>query len=101
MTSCVFIYITFGQSTQEIASKDVLFISSGHVPCAIHHFLPLGQELIEIPDALCVLVEQLRLSRYRFTAFDEIQNGNGCTIALKEVVKVPRGCRVKRIDDTD
>jgi hypothetical protein len=57
--------------------------------------------LIEVSYALSIFFEQLGFAWYGFFSLDEIQNGDGSTVAFEEVIKVLCRSGIKRVDDAD
>lgn len=50
---------------------------------------------------MSIFFEQLGFARYGFFSLDEIQNGDGSTVAFEEVIKVLCRSGIKRVDDAD
>ena len=81
--------------------SDLPLSGLSHVPSDITHLFLLRQELIQVQNALPVLIEQLALPGYRFTGFDQVENEDWSTIPAEEIIEVFRCRGIKRIFDGD
>lgn len=79
----------------------LLLVRLAHVPRAVHHPFVRGQELVEVADAVRVLLEELALARDGLALLDEVEDRDGRAVPREEVVKVLRGGGVERVHDAD
>lgn len=75
--------------------------SLSHIPRDIPHLLPPRQKLIQILDALPVLGQKFAFSGYRLARLDQVQDEDGGTVSLEEVVEVESGRGVEGVFDGD
>ena len=57
--------------------------------------------MIEVLDALRVLVEELGFARDGLASLDEVEDHDGGAITAEEVVEVAGGGAVEGVDDVD
>jgi hypothetical protein len=79
----------------------LLFVGARHVPSPIHHSFLSWEELIEIFDTLCILVQQLGFTWNRLSSFDQVQNCDRSPISSEDIIKMSRSRRIERIHDAN
>lgn len=84
-----------------MGSEGVLFVCARHIPSSVDHFVVFWEELVEVPYALGIFVEEFGFSRDGFSTLDKVEYGDRGSVAFEKIVEVFGSGGVEGVDDAD